>query len=86
MEEATMTTEHERLKEEILRLISEASEQRLRPHDLERTLSHRPDFSMHMVQQAIRDLVEEGKLAYTYRDPASYLELAEQGAPLHPVF
>ena len=81
-----MTNELQSVKQEILRLVSEAFEQRLRPHDLEKALVHRPDSSMHMVQQAIRGLVDEGKLAYTYRDPTSYVELAEHGAPLHPVF
>jgi DNA-binding GntR family transcriptional regulator len=80
-----MMNEYKSLKEEILRLVSEASDQRLRPHDLEKTFSRRPGLSTHTVQQAIRDLVEDGKLAYTYRDPASYIELAERGAPLHPV-
>lgn len=84
-EAAIMTNEHQGLNEEILRLVSEASDQRLMPHDLEKTLSHRSNFSLHTVQQAIKDLVEEGKLAYTYRDPTSYLELAERGTPLHPV-
>jgi hypothetical protein len=78
-----VSTEYQGLKEEILRLVSEASDQRLRPHELEKSLAHK--LSTYTVQQAIRDLVEEGKLAYTYRDPASYIELAERGAPVHPV-
>lgn len=80
-----MTNEYQGLKEEILRLVSEASGQRLRPHDLEKTFYHRPGFPVHTVRQAIRELVEEGELAYTYRDPTSYIELAARGAPLHPV-
>jgi hypothetical protein len=80
-----MTNEYQGLKEGILLLVTEASDQRLRPHDLEKAFFHKPGLSMHMVQQAVRDLVDEGKLAYTYRDPASYLELAERGAPIHPV-
>jgi hypothetical protein len=84
-EAVIMTNEQQGIKEEILRLVSEASDQRLRPHDLEKTFSHRPNLPLHTVQQAIKDLVEEGKLAYTYRDPTSYLELAERGTPVHPV-
>ena len=80
-----MTNEYSSLKEEIVRLVSEASEQRLMPHDLERIFSHRAGFTKHTIQQAIRDLVEQGMLAYTYRDPTSYIELAERGAPVHPV-
>jgi DNA-binding GntR family transcriptional regulator len=72
-----MVLEIQRLKEEILVSLSAASDHRLRPHDVERTLSHRFGISAHTIHQGVKDLVEEGKLVYTYRDPDSYIEVAE---------
>jgi DNA-binding GntR family transcriptional regulator len=65
------------IKQAIVEAVSAASDQRLGPYELERTLSHRLAVSKHTVHQAVRELVGEGRLAYTYRDPCSYVELAE---------
>ena len=72
-----MEFENQRVKEEILVSLSAASNQRLRPYDVERTLSHKLGVSTHTIHQGVKDLVEEGKLVYTYRDPDSYIEVAE---------
>jgi DNA-binding GntR family transcriptional regulator len=70
-----MANEFERLKDEILALVSAAPGQRLRPHEVEKGLAHKLGVSLYTVQQAIRDLVEEGRLIFTYRDPTSYVEM-----------
>jgi DNA-binding GntR family transcriptional regulator len=71
-----MINEYQHVKEEVMASVSGA-EHRLRPHDLERSVSRRLAVRMQTVHQAVKDLVEEGKLAYTYRDPSSYIETAE---------
>jgi predicted transcriptional regulator len=70
-------TDEVQLKKEIMVCVSGATDHRLRPHDVEKTLSHKLGVSRQMVHQGIKDLVEQGTLAYTYRDPASYIETAE---------
>jgi DNA-binding GntR family transcriptional regulator len=72
-----MQNHYHLIKQAILEVVSAASDRRLRPHELERTLSHRLAVSRPAVHQAIRELVGEGRLAYTYRDPTSYVELVE---------
>ena len=72
-----MIYENQRVKEAILGSLSAASDQRLRPHDVERALSHKFRLSTHTIHQVVKDLVEEGKLVYTYRDPCSYIEVSE---------
>ena len=72
-----MIFEYERVKSEILVSLAVATDQRLRPHDVERTLSHRLGVSTQTIHQAVKDLVEEGELSYTYRDPCSYIETAK---------
>ncbi len=72
-----MQNQYQFIKQKILEVVSAASYRRLRPHELEGTLSHRLAVSRHTVHQAIRELVGEGRLAYTYRDPSSYLEPVE---------
>lgn len=72
-----MIFQNRSVKDEILVSLSAASEQRLRPHDMEKILSHRLGVSTHTIHQGVKDLVAEGKLVYTYRDPESYLEMAE---------
>jgi DNA-binding GntR family transcriptional regulator len=70
-----MANEFERLKDEILAMISAAPNQRLRPHEVEKDLAHKLRVSMYTVQEAIRALAEEGQLVFTYRDPTSYVEI-----------
>ena len=71
-----MNSEYQYVKTEILTSLSGVSDHRLRPHDLQRTLSHKLGVPMHTVRQAVHDLVADGKLVYTYRDPMSYIEIA----------
>jgi len=80
-----VTSTYQRLKEETLRMVSGAPDQRLRPHDAVRTLAHTLGVSTQTVRQAVRDLVDEGTLVYTYRDPTSFLERSERSLPDRPV-
>lgn len=80
-----MTNEFERLKEEILALLSAASDQRLRPHEVEKGLAHKLGVSIYTAQDAIRVLAEEGRLVFTYRDPTSYIEILTPGETVRSV-
>jgi len=70
-----MVSEYDRLKGAILEMMSAAPEQRVRPHELEKALSHKLEVSRHTVHESVKNLVEEGRLTFTYRDPTSYLEI-----------
>jgi hypothetical protein len=70
-----MTNEFERLKDEILALLSAAPDQRLRPHEVEKGLAHKLGVFIYTVQDAIRVPAEERRLVFTYRDPTSYIEI-----------
>ena len=72
-----MVREYEHLKEAILEMVSAAPEQRLRPYELEKTLSHKMEVPRRTVQDAVKNLVEDGHLRFTYRDPMSYLEVPD---------
>jgi len=72
-----MNFEYQRTKDEILMTLAVAPDQRLRPHDVERNLSHRLGVSTRTIHQAVKDLVGEGKVAYIYWDPCSYIQVVE---------
>ena len=64
----------EEIKERTMEAVWETPNQRIRPIDLKRKLEEHS-----LVPVAIRDmlkeLIGEGKLVYTYRDPCSYVEI-----------
>ena len=63
------------IKEAIIRLLTEAH-LRLTPSDLERTIRRRyPSSQRKDIRMAIRDLVSQGKLAYTQHHSTTHLEL-----------
>ena len=68
-------TQLEQIKDEVIAQVIGAANFRLRPHDVEKTVSYKFGASMSAVRQAVKNLVEEGELAYVYRDPCSYLEI-----------
>jgi hypothetical protein len=70
-----MTNEVDRLKDEIVAVVSAAPNQRLRPHEMEKDLARILGVSIFAVQDAVRTLAEEGRLVFTYRDPCSYVEI-----------
>jgi DNA-binding GntR family transcriptional regulator len=69
--------EHESVKEHILTLVTEAEHQRLRPHELHEGLRRSLGASRVTIQRSLNDLIREGKLVFTYRDPCSYVETPE---------
>ncbi len=60
----------------IMAELAGAPAHRARPRDLEKRLSARLGLSPVVVRGAMRELVEDGELCYTYRDPDSFVELA----------
>jgi hypothetical protein len=69
----------EALKQKILELVATSRDQRLRPIRAAQTISRERAASTFTVHEALRDLVDEGELVYTYRDPCSYLEIPCNG-------
>jgi DNA-binding GntR family transcriptional regulator len=70
-----MVNEQERLRKAILDMVSAAPERRLTPHDLGRARARELEVSRHAVQEAVKNLVQEGHLRFTYHDPTSYVEV-----------
>ena len=56
-------------------LIAEAKEQRFRPIELKRILEEKFQYSMFSAQKALKDMVRDGELVFTYRDPCNYVEI-----------
>ena len=63
------------MRQNILSLIAEAKQQRLRPIEVKRMLEARYQYSMFSVQKALEELVHSGDLVFTYRDPCNYVEI-----------
>jgi hypothetical protein len=70
---------YEMLQESIMDLVATSRHQRIRPIDAIRTLKRRHDVSTFAINDALEDLVREGKLVYSYRDPCSYVEIPCNG-------
>jgi bacterioferritin (cytochrome b1) len=65
----------EQMRKRILDLIGEAKEQRLRPIEVKKTLEEKFQYSMFSVQKALKEMVSNGDLVFTYRDPCNYVEI-----------
>ena len=66
---------HEQIETEILELLTSAEDRRLRPHDIKASISEKLGISRHEVMDAIKGLVKQKKLAFSYRDPCSFAEI-----------
>ena len=77
-----MTT-YDVLKERLVELVVQAKDQRVRPHELERIVESESQRSHYTVSEALKDLVEDGELVFTYRDPCSYVEFPCNGCDGH---
>jgi len=62
-------------KEQIMKMVSGAGNQRIRPFVLEKFLSKEMGVSIPAVKKALKDLIQEERLVFTYRDPCSYVEI-----------
>jgi len=65
----------ERMRQRILNLVVEAKQQRLRPIEVKRILKEKFQYSMFSVQKALKEMVNNGDLIFTYRDPCNYVEV-----------
>lgn len=72
-------TEHEQMKDKLLDLVASSPNQRLRPIDAEQVVAKEFDMSTSAINEVVKELVEDGDLVYTYRDPCSYLEIPCNG-------
>lgn len=71
------------MKERLVELVAQAKDQRVRPHELEKVVESEFDLSRYTVGQALKDLVQDGELVFTYRDPCSYVEFPCNGCNGH---
>jgi len=65
------------VKRQLLMLVTEADNHRRRPHELHESLLRSTGASRSTIQRALTDLVRDGELVFTYRDPCSYVEIPE---------
>lgn len=72
-------TGFEQLKESLMEMVSSSRHQRLRPTDAKQALAREMGLSTFSVNEALKALVEEGELVYSYRDPCSYVEIPCNG-------
>ena len=66
---------NEDIKERIMNFVGHATDNRMRPIELHRKLLQQPGLGLYTIKLACKELVDEGKLVYTYRDPCSYVEI-----------
>lgn|GEM_PF-1695357 len=71
-----MTNGFEQLKDMVLAEVLRVPAGGVKPRDLEQKLAADHGFSAFTVREAVKNLVAEGELVYTYRDPCNYVELA----------
>ncbi len=72
-------TKQDNMKKRTMELILSAKDQRLRPRDLEKTITHEFKTSRSLAHDVLKDLIEKGNLVYAYRDPCSYVEFRYDG-------
>ncbi len=72
----------DQIKERILQHVSGTPAGRIRPRDLDRSVSRETEASTAQVKQALNELMREEKLVFTYRDPCSYVEFPAVESPV----
>jgi G:T-mismatch repair DNA endonuclease (very short patch repair protein) len=78
-----MMSTYDDVKDRLLQLVVRAKDQRVRPHELEKMVESEFQLSRYTVSEALKDLVREGELVFTYRDPCSYVEFPCNGCIGH---
>ena len=68
-------TAHEETEERIMDAVCEAPNQRMRPIDLEKKLEQEHGLAISAIKDVLKELVGEGVLVLTYRDPCSFVEI-----------
>jgi hypothetical protein len=66
----------EEIKRDIYDTVMRAESMRIRPNELEKTVSHKYGMHRYMVGQLVKELVNDEALVFGYRDPCSYIELS----------
>ena len=66
---------HEEIIERIMEAVLGAPDQRIRPIDLGKKLEQEHGLAPSTIKDAVHELTADGELAYTYRDPCSYVEI-----------
>jgi len=66
---------HEETRKRIMEAVWETPNRRIRPIDLEQKLKQEHGFAFSTIKNALKELVGEGALVFTYRDPCSYVEI-----------
>jgi hypothetical protein len=66
---------HEQARERIMGTVLGDPHQRIRPIDLEQKLEHEHGLARPAIKAILKELVDEGELVFTYRDPCSYVEI-----------
>ena len=64
-------TAYEEIRERVLEAVWGAPNQRVRPVELE----HEHGIALSAIKDVLKELVDEGELVLTYRDPCSYVEI-----------
>jgi hypothetical protein len=70
-----MMSAHEETRERIMEAVWGAENQRIRPIELEKKLDQEHGLLVSAIKVAVSELIDEGQLVYTYRDPCSYVEI-----------
>jgi len=70
-----MMNASEEIRERIMKAVVGAPDQRLRPIDLGKQLHQEHGMAPSTVKDVVNELVDDGELVYTYRDPCSYVEI-----------
>lgn len=65
----------ERINQQIITLISNAKNRRLRPQDVECTIADKFGVSISTIKEAVKNLIHKQLLVYTFRDPFNYVEI-----------
>ena len=68
-------THMEQIKDEIIVRMIGATNFRLRPREVEKSVSVELGVPVSEAKEAVKVLVEEGELRYVYQDPSDYLEI-----------
>ncbi|MBT3222019.1 MAG: hypothetical protein HN348_23345 [Proteobacteria bacterium] len=69
---------HKEMKEKMMALISSAPNQRLRPRDMKKAIGELFRSSRLTFSEVLKNLIDEGALIYTYRDPCSFIEVPDE--------
>ena len=66
----------EHIKDILMAEMINTPSHQVKPRDLEKKIAGQLGLSSFTVREAVKDLVEDKELTYTYRDPDNYLEIA----------